>query len=149
MIAWEPATLGVIPGGPELQAQINAPAEAYLAEHPGDWAGAAHVLLDVLSEGRADHDAPQVKAMMANAEAMVRDDGQLIVGRTFAPGELPAGRVRIAVSESPDPLHKAIADTIAGTVGGTPEVVPGADEHEFYLFRPEVMADYLARALAA
>ena len=38
---------------------------------------------------------------------------------------------------------------VAGMVGRTPEVVPGADQHEIYLFRPEVMADYLARALAA
>ncbi|MEU8231640.1 alpha/beta hydrolase [Actinoplanes sp. NPDC048967] len=144
VIAWEPAALGVLPDGPQLQAAINAPGEAYLAEHPGDWVGAAHVLLDVLSEGRADHSAPQVTAMMANAEAMLRDDGHFIVNRGFAPGELPAELVTIAVGEQPDPLHSAIAATIAGLVGQEPVVVKGADDHEVYLFRPEILADWLA-----
>lgn len=144
VIAWEPAALGVLPEGPQLQASINAPGEAYLAEHPGDWVGAAQVLLDVLSEGRADHAAPQVTAMMANAEAMLRDDGVFIVNRGFAPGELPAGLVTIAVGEQPNPLHASMAATIAGLVGQEPVVVKGADDHEVYLFHPEVLADWLA-----
>ena len=74
VIAWEPAALGVLPNGRELFAAINAPIDAHLADHPGDWVGAFHVALDVLSEGRADHSAPQVKLMEANAEAILRDD---------------------------------------------------------------------------
>ena len=144
VIAWEPAALGVLPEGAQLQASINAPGQAYLAEHPGDWVGAAHVLLNVLSEGRADHAAPQVTAMMANAEAMLRDDGVFIVNRGFAPGELPAGLVTIAVGEQPNPLHASMAATIAGLVGQEPVVVKGADDHEVYIFRPEVLADWLA-----
>jgi hypothetical protein len=81
--------------------------------------------------------------MMANAEAMLRDDGQFIVGRGFAPGELPAGLVTIAVGEEPNPLHRAISATIAGLVGQEPVPVKGADDHEVYLSRPEILADWL------
>ncbi len=144
VIAWEPAALGMLPDGPQLQAELNAPAEAYLAAHPGDWVGAAHVTLDVLSEGRADHRAPEVRAMMRNAEAFVRDDAQLIVARGFAPGELPAGLVSVAVSRDPNPLHAAIAASVARLTGRPPVVVDKADDHEIYLHRPEVLAEFLA-----
>jgi len=144
VIAWEPAALGVLPDGPQLQAAINGPGEEYLAEHPGDWVGAFHVVLDVLSEGRADHSAPQVTAMAANAEAMLRDDAHLIVGRGFAPGELPAELVTVAVGEEPDPLHGAIAAAVAGLAGQEPVVVKGADDHEVYLAQPGILADWLA-----
>ncbi|MGW4944670.1 hypothetical protein ACWEOZ_24115 [Actinoplanes sp. NPDC004185] len=144
VIAWEPAALGVLPDGPQLQAAINAPGEAYLTEHPGDWVGAFHVVLDVLSEGRADHSAPQVVAMAANAEAMLRDDAHFIVGRGFGPGELPAELVTVAVGEKPDPLHGAIAAAVAGLVGQEPVVVKGAGDHEVYLAQPGILADWLA-----
>ncbi len=144
VVAWEPAALGVLPGSADLHAAIMAPVDAHLAAHPGDWRGAYHVLLGVLSEGRADLSAPEVKLMEANAEAMLRDDGPLITTRAFAPGELPAGRVTIAVSESPDPMHLEIATRVAALTGAAPVHVAGADDHEIYLSRPEVIAGFLA-----
>jgi pimeloyl-ACP methyl ester carboxylesterase len=149
VIAWEPAALGMLPDGRELHAAISAPMDDYLAAHPGDWVGGFHVMLDVLSEGRADHTDPAVKAMEANAEAALRDDGPLITTRAFAAGELPSGLVTVAMSETPDPLHAAIAERVAALVGSAPVVVPGADHHEIYVSRPDVMADFLVRTLPA
>ena len=37
-----------------------------------------------------------------------------------------------------------MAATIAGLVGQESQVVEGADDHECYLSRPEVLADWLA-----
>ena len=144
VVAWEPAALGMLPDGAGLHAAIMAPIEAHLAAHTGDWRGAYHVMLGVLSEGRADLSAPEVKLMEANAEAALRDDGPLITTRAFRSGELPAGRVTIAVSESPDPMHGAIATRLAALTGGVPVHVPGADDHEAYLSRPGVVAAFLA-----
>jgi pimeloyl-ACP methyl ester carboxylesterase len=149
IIAWEPAALGVLPGGLEMHAAIMAPIEAYLAEHPGDWVGGYHVMLGVLSEGRADLSAPQVKLMAANAEAVLRDDSPLITRRGFVPGELPAGLVTVAVSETVDPVHAEIAARVAGLAGSAPVVVSGADDHEIYVSRPGLIADFLARSLPA
>ena len=79
-----------------------------------------------------------------NAEAILRDDGPLITTRAFVAGELPADRVTIAVSESPDPLHEDIAHRIAALVGREPVRVPDARDHEVYLDHPEVLAAFLA-----
>lgn len=144
VVAWEPAALGMLPNGKELYAAITAPIDAYLAEHPGDWAGAFHVALDVLSEGRADHSAPQVKLLEANAEAMLRDDSPHLTTHVFAPGDLPADVVTVAVGAQPSPLHAAMADAVGELLGKPPVVVAEADDHEIYLLRPEVMADFLA-----
>ena len=75
VIAWEPAALGMLPGGADLHAAIVAPMDAHLAEHPGDWAGRLP-----RDAGRALRGpgrpvvAPEVKLMEANAEAALRDD---------------------------------------------------------------------------
>jgi hypothetical protein len=144
VIAWEPAGLGVLPGAAELHAGLVAPIDAHLAAHPGDWVGAFHVMLGVLSQGRADLTAPEVRRMEANAEAVLRDDSPLLTTRSFAPGELPAtGLVTVATSEAPDELHAAIAARVAELTGGAPVVVGGADDHEIYLSRPEILADWL------
>jgi pimeloyl-ACP methyl ester carboxylesterase len=143
VIAWEPAALGVLPGAADMHAAVSAPMDDYLAAHPGDWVGGFHVMLDVLSEGRADHSAPDVKLMEANAEAALRDDGPLITTRGFAPGELPTDLITIAVSEAPNPLHADIANRIAALVGRPVVQVPGADDHEIYLHSPDLMAEFL------
>lgn len=144
VIAWEPAAVGMLPDGPALGRALQEPADRHLQEHPGDWTGAYHVLLDSLSDGRADHGAPVVRAAERNAEAILRDDGPFIVARAFTAGELPAEKVTVAVSESPDPLHGAIAERIAALVGREPVRVAGAHDHEVYLDRPEVLAEFLA-----
>ncbi|HET6533837.1 MAG TPA: alpha/beta fold hydrolase [Actinoplanes sp.] len=145
VIAWEPPALGMLPGAADMHAAIMAPINAYLTEHPGDWVGGYHVMLGILSEGRADLSSPEVKRMAVNAEAALRDDGPRTPLRGFAPGELPAGRTTVAVGETADPLHADIAARIAALVSSAPVVVPGADDHEVYLSRPDVMAAFLAR----
>jgi pimeloyl-ACP methyl ester carboxylesterase len=143
-IAWEPAALGMLPDADALHAGIMAPIEAHLAGHPGDWTGAYRVMLDVLSDGRADHDAPVVRAMRRNAEAALRDDARIITRHRFAAGELPAGQVRVAVGAGTSPLHAAVAERLAEVVGQPTLVIGDADDHEVYLHRPEILADALA-----
>lgn len=142
-IAWEPPAVAVLPGGLAVHAGIMGPVDAHLAAHPGDWAGAYLVMLGIISNGAADPQAPAVRRTMVNAEAIVRDDGPLITRRTFAAGELPAGKVTIAVGERADPMHLEIAKTLAGLAGCPWLPVPGADDHEVYLSRPEVLAAWL------
>jgi pimeloyl-ACP methyl ester carboxylesterase len=139
-IAWEPPLISLVPGGTDLHAALLTPIEAYLAEHPGDWAGGYRVMLDTLSEGRADHDAPVVRAMRRNAEAALRDDAVVITRYTVEPSD--GGTV--AVGAAPDPLHAAIAAAFTEVTGRAPLVVPAADDHEVYLHRPAVLADALA-----
>ncbi len=143
-IAWEPAAVGMLPDGAALHAELLAPIEAYLAAHPDDWRGAFAVMLGVISAGRADLDSPAVRRMAENAEAAVRDDARTITAHAFAPGELPADRVTVAVGEAASPLHAAIAERVTAMVGASPLVVAGVDDHEVYLDRPEVLADALA-----
>ena len=144
-IAWEPALLGALPDAAGLHAGIMAPIDAHLAARPGDWTGAYAVMLDVLSEGRADLDAPAVRLQMVNAEAALRDDARVITTHVFAPGELPADRVSIAVGGGTSPLHAAIAEALEAELGTPTLRVAEADEHEVYLTRPDVLAAALAR----
>ena len=143
-IAWEPAAVGMLPDGAALHAGLLAPIEAHLAAHPDDWQGAYAVMLEVVSAGAADLDAPAVRRMAVNAEAALRDDARILTAHAFAPGELPADRVTIAVGAQPSPLHAAIAERLAAGLGTVPLVVAGADDHEVYLQRPEVLAVALA-----
>ena len=140
-IAWEPAALGVLPGADEIHAGLLAPIRAHLAEHPGDWPGAYRVMLDVLSDGRADHDAPVVRAMRRNAEAALRDDAEIITRHRFT--ALPGDRVQVAVGAGTDPLHGRIAEHLCALTGRPPLTVAAADDHEVYLHRPDVLADAL------
>ncbi|MFC7535379.1 alpha/beta fold hydrolase [Actinoplanes sp. GCM10030250] len=149
VIAWEPAALSMLPDAAQLRAALHTPYEEHLRHHPGDWIGAYHVVLRTLSEGRADLSSPIVKAAEANAEAMLRDDGPLITARTFASGELPAGKVTVAVSEAPDPLHRAIAERIAALTGTRPVTVDGARHHEVYLDAPLILAGFLQHRVPA
>lgn len=143
-IAWEPAAISVLPDGAEMLAGLHAPMEAHLVAHPDDWTGAFAVMLGVLSEGRADLDSPAVKMQMVNAEAVLRDDGRFIVNHAFAPGELPADRVTIAVGKGVNPLHAAIAERFEAELGRPTLVVDEAEDHEIYFSRPEVLATALA-----
>jgi hypothetical protein len=121
-----------------------APAESHLAANPGDWRGAFLVLLDVMSEGRADASSPGVVAMLANAEAMVRDDARVITRHAFRPGDLPPDLCTVAIGKGASPVHAGIADVLCAQLGAAPVVVDDADEHEIYLSRPEVLASAFA-----
>lgn len=142
-IAWEPAALGVLPDGADLHAGIMAPIDAHLAAHPDDWDGAYLVMLDILSEGRADLDSPAVALMRVNAEAALRDDARVITAHAFAPGELPADRITVAIGRGPSPIHAMIAQRLEAELGRPALVVEEADDHEVYVSRPEVLADAL------
>jgi pimeloyl-ACP methyl ester carboxylesterase len=143
-IAWEPAAVCALPGGGELHAGVMAPIEAHLARHPGDWTGAYAVMLEVLSEGRADLDSPAVRRQMANAEAALRDDAARITTHLFAAGELPADWVTVAVGRGTSPLHAAIAEALEARLGRPALVVEAAADHEVYLSDPQVLAAALA-----
>ncbi|WP_127499965.1 alpha/beta fold hydrolase [Actinoplanes solisilvae] len=143
-IAWEPAALGLLPDADATRAAIMEPVEAHLVAHPEDWEGAWRVVLTVLSEGRPDFEAPEVRAALRNAEAAMRDDARPLTRRSFGVGDLPAGEVILAVSEQPDPMHLDIAERLAKLIGEQPERVAGADDHEVYLKRPRVLAEWLA-----
>jgi hypothetical protein len=138
-IAWEPPALGVLPDGEELHAGLMAPIRAHLMEHPDDWPGAYRVMLDVLSGGRADHDAPAVLAMRRNAEAALRDDAEIITRHRFT--SLPADRVVVAVGAGTDPMHALIAEHLSALIGRPAHTVPAAGDHEVYLHHPDVLAE--------
>ncbi len=144
VIAWEPAALGMLPGAADMHAGIMAPIDAHLAARPGDWAGAYDVMLDVLSEGRADLGSPLVAAQRVNAEAVLRDDARIVTLHAFAPGELPADRVTVAVGKGVSPLHAAVAEQLEALLGRPALMIDDADEHEIYLSRPDVLAAALA-----
>lgn len=144
VVAWEPAALGVLPEGDALHAQVMAPLEAHLAANPGDWMGAYCVFHEMTSDGKADLTTPTARRMARNAEAMLRDDARIITRHGFAPGELPADRVTVAVGGGASPLHVAIAQCLEARLGRPTLLVEDADEHEVYLHRPEVLVAALA-----
>lgn len=151
VVAWEPAAIAVLPDADEVRQLANGPYEHYLEQHPGDWVGGYHVVLDALSEGRADHEAPVVKQSERNAEAMLRDDGVNLVWYRPVTDRIAAETVTLAVTEGVSPLHGAIAEILAGELGRPPVVLAGAREHEDYLLAPDRSADLIAglvRALA-
>ena len=112
------------------------------------------VMLDVLSDGRADLDAP---GGASDAPATPRRrcaTTPAIITRHLRPGELPAERVtRRGQRRRASPLHAAIADRARrARLGRAPLVVEAADDHEVYLTAPEILAAALgdragARAL--
>ena len=149
VIAWEPALVSMLPYADDLYPVLNAPFERYLDEHPGDWVGGYHVVLDALSEGRADHAAPLVKQSERNAEAMLRDDGVHIVWHRLAAERLPADKITLAVTEGASPLHAEIAERLGEALGHPPVVLAGTHEHEDYLLRPALAAASLVGLISA
>jgi pimeloyl-ACP methyl ester carboxylesterase len=142
-IAWEPPVVTVLEGADELHAMLMAPVEAHLAEHPGDWTGAYHAMLGSISGGQADLDDPRFAAMRRNAEAAVRDDAQVITRHQFDLGQLTGAPALLAIGERPHELHAKIVEELAARSGLQVRRVAGADEHEVYLDRPEVLAEAL------
>ncbi|CAI7979234.1 AB hydrolase-1 domain-containing protein [Frankia sp. Hr75.2] len=129
-------------------AEIMKPIEEYTARRPGDWTGAYHRALDVLSGGTADLTDPAVIRSAVNAEAFVRDDARLITSHPFAAADLPPDRITVAVGAGTSPLHRLIADRLAEWADLPVTTVAGADDHEVYLSRPEVLATHLAERAA-
>lgn len=143
-LVWEPAALGQLPGGAELHAQVMAPIEAYLHDHPDDWAGGFRRMLEVLSEGRADLDSPAVLAQTRNAEAALRDDARIITRHRFAGASLRSRPITVVVGRGTSPLHAEIANRLTAETGRPALVVERATDHEVYLHDPDVLAEALA-----
>jgi pimeloyl-ACP methyl ester carboxylesterase len=140
VIAWEPAAVGCLPNGAALHAEIMAPIEAYLTDHPGDWAGAFRTMIMIISDGQADLDSAAVAAQLRNAEAAVRDDARMITPHAFSAGELPSDRVRLARGNAASDLHLAVLTALEQTHELDTVVIDTADDHEAYLWSPEVLA---------
>ncbi|MET0864778.1 MAG: alpha/beta fold hydrolase [Nakamurella sp.] len=140
VIAWEPAAIAALDGGIALHEQIMAPVEAHLTVNPDDWTGAYAVALDMMSGGRADLASAAVAAQMVNAEAAIRDDARIITRHEFAPGTIPADRVRLAHGGTVADPHGAVVSELVAAHGLSVVVVQDADDHEVYLNAPEVLA---------
>lgn len=140
IIGWEPAAIAAVEGGLELHDEIMKPIDAYLNEHPADWAGAYAVMLEIISDGQADLASAAVAAQMVNAEAAVRDDARIITRHVFAAGSLPAGRVRLARGGGVSDLHAGVIERLTEAHGLTTVVVETAPDHEVYLLDPKILA---------
>jgi pimeloyl-ACP methyl ester carboxylesterase len=143
VVAWEPAAVSVLADGDELHAMMMAPARAHLEAHPEDWEGAYDLMLLAISNGEADLGDPTVAAMRRNAEAAVRDDAEIITRHRFVAEDLARAPFTVAVRATSTDLHALIAARLAGLSGRPPWPVPGTDDHEVYLHRPEVLAEAL------
>jgi len=140
VIAWEPAAIAALEGGLQIHSDIMKPIEAYLDEHPEDWTGAYTVMLDIISDGRADLASAAVAAQLANAEAALRDDARIITRHEFAAGSIPPGRVRLARGGGASELHAGVIEQLAAAHHLTTVVVEAALDHEVYLSDPAVLA---------
>lgn len=139
VLAWEPPAIACLPGGPELHARMMEPVETYLAEHPEAWRPAYERMLMIISGGEADLTSPEAAALMHNAEPAVCDDARMIVTHAFAPGDLDPGRVRLARGTGASELHHAIVAALEEQ-HGLATVVIDTDDHEAYLWSPEMVA---------
>jgi pimeloyl-ACP methyl ester carboxylesterase len=146
VVAWEPPAAGVIPGGDEATAQIMAPVDAHLAEHPGDFVGAQAILLTAIVGFPVAADDPAFAAARANAEPMVRDEPAITLAR-FEPGAFDGVDVTIAVGSAPNDLIAAAVAELE-TLTGRPAVHLDGD-HEVYLFDPSALAALVADVAAA
>lgn len=142
VIAWEPPAVGVLPGGGAINAQIMAPVQAHLVDHPGDFVGAQAILLSVVVGFPVTVDDPAFEAARANAEAMIRDEPAITLER-FAPDAFVDTNVTVALGSDPLELITAAAEQIA-TWTGTPPLRVVAD-HEVYLSQPVVLTDVVVR----
>ncbi len=142
VIAWEPPAVRVLDAGEAISQQMMAPADAHLASHPGDFAGAQAALLTAILGFPVAVDDPAFAAARAHPEPMVRDDPTITL-RRFGPDDLAGVDVTIAVgTEAIGPiavgteaigLITAVERLTAAT--GLPPVVVDAD-NEVHLSDP-------------
>jgi pimeloyl-ACP methyl ester carboxylesterase len=136
VIVWEPPSLGVVPGGEAITAEIMAPIEAHLMDRPGDYVGAQALLLSVITGAAVTVDDPAFAAARANAEPMMRDEPTITL-RRFTAAELARVPVSLAVGTRPNEAVAAGVEGL-GRLLGTAPIVLTAD-HEVYLSDPSVL----------
>jgi pimeloyl-ACP methyl ester carboxylesterase len=136
VVAWEPPALGVVPGGAELNAQLLAPVDAHLAEHPDDYIGAQAVLLSFVLGVPVSPDDPAFAATRRNAETFVRDEPAIPVS-PLDTGALTGADVTLAVGAAPNEAIAAAVAVLERSID-RPTVHVDAD-HEVYLFDPSVL----------
>jgi pimeloyl-ACP methyl ester carboxylesterase len=141
VIAWEPPVAGLLPGAEQINAEILAPVNAHLAEHPGDFVGAQAVLLSFIIGVPVTVDDPAFAATRANAEPMIRDDPTITL-QTFGPADFAGVDVSVAVGSAPNELIAAATDRLAVLLGKPTVRVEG--EHQVYLFDPSVITGIVA-----
>ncbi len=145
-IAWEPPAAGVVPGGDTITAELMAPVDAHLLDHPDDFVGAQAILLSAIAGFPVSVDDPSFETARANAEPFVRDEPAI----TLAALDLDAladRDVTIAVGSAPNDLIAAAADILTSTLG-QPALTIDA-EHEVYLADPSVLTAVVTASGAA
>ena len=145
-IAWEPPAAGVVPGGAAITAELMAPVEAHLVDHPDDFVGAQAILLSAIVGFPVSVDDPAFETARANAEPFIRDEPAI----TLAALDLDAladRDVTIVVGSAPNDLIAAAADILTSTLG-QPALTIDA-EHEVYLADPSVLTAVVTASGAA
>jgi pimeloyl-ACP methyl ester carboxylesterase len=141
VIAWEPPAAGVVPGGAEITAEIMAPVERHLAEHPGDFVGAQAILLTALIGVPVAVDDPAFAAIRVNAEPMVRDDPAITLAR-FTAKDFKRRDITVGLGSEPNEVIVAAAARLTTLTGREPVRVTGP--HEVYLTDPSVLTRLVA-----
>jgi pimeloyl-ACP methyl ester carboxylesterase len=144
VVAWEPPAAGVVPHGDVITAEIMAPVQAYLADHPGDFVGAQAILLSTVVGFPVGVDDPAFAAARANAEPMILDEPSITLAR-FEPETLTGVDVTIVLGNKPLELISDAARQFERWTGCPPVVVDAP--HEVYLTDPSVLTGVVASQL--
>ncbi len=144
LIAWEPPAVGVVPGGAAMTAEVMAPIEAHLAEHPGDLIGAQAILLTYVLGFPVTADDPAFESARRNAESMVRDDPAITL-EPFDAGSFADRDITIAIGDQPNSMVSAASKSLLAL--GDLEFVQVVAGHEVYLEDPSVLVGIVGAKL--
>ena len=136
VVAWEPPAAGVVAHGDVITAEIMAPVQAHLADHPGDFIGAQAILLSTILGFPVAVDDPAFAAARANAEPMILDEPTITLQR-FQAETLAGINSTIVLGDTPLALISEAARQFERWTG-RPAVVVDAP-HEVYLSDPSVL----------
>ena len=68
----------------------------------------------------------------------------MITRHRFQAEDLVAVPAVVAVRSSTSDLHGLVAERLSELLGRPVGMVPGADDHEIYLYRPEVLTEAIS-----
>ncbi|QEO14922.1 alpha/beta hydrolase [Agromyces intestinalis] len=137
LIAWEPPAVGVVFGGAAMTAEVMAPIEAHLAEHPGDYIGAQAILLTYVLGFPVTTDDPAFEPARRNAESMIRDDPTITL-QPFDAGSFVGRDITLAIGDQPNGIVAAASDSLQAL--GDLKLVQVAARHNVYFEDPRVLA---------